>query len=133
MLLPFQQSVRQGIITSTIMLQVLEGRDQAITQRSPKGSKRSWWQAVCATGRTAAAFARRQQIPVQLEISLRRMPAWLHPKQPTVRLHQMKLECCNTINQHPCGLLVSLTPKFQGNLLSSVVKGILLGLGQLSG
>lgn len=115
------------------MLQVLEGRDQAITQWSLKGSKRSWWQAVRATGRTAAAFARRQRIPVQLEISLCRMPAWLHPKQPTVGLHQMQLECCNTINQHPCGLLVLLTPEFQGNLLSSVVKGILLGLGQLSG
>lgn len=77
--------------------------------------------------------ARRQQVPTQLEISPRRMPVQLHPKQLTAGLHQMKLECCNTINQCPHGLLLSPTPKFQGNLLNSVFKGILLGLGQLLG
>lgn len=37
MLLPFWQLVRQGTITSTITVQVLEGRDWVITQWSPKG------------------------------------------------------------------------------------------------
>lgn len=74
---------------------------------------------------------RRQQFPSWLEISLHRMPVQLHPKQPTVGLHWMKPECCNTTNQHQHSLLVSPTSKFQRNLLSSIFKEILLGLGQV--
>lgn len=76
---------------------------------------------------------RRQQFPSWVEISLREMPVRLYPEHPTIGLHRMKPECCNTTNQRQHSLLVSPTPKFQGNLLSSIFKEILPGLGQVSG
>lgn len=76
--------------------------------------------------------AGRQRVPTWLEISLHRTPARLYPKQPMVGLHQMKLECCNDINQRLHHLLVSPAPKLQGKLLNVIFKGILLELGQLS-